>query len=105
MAGLLDVSRRLVHIYFEVRLRPALISSYLDWERARGFVDGAVGAAPSALSHLRFARDHLGLDAPDLESSIVTSAASKSLDTGAKRFLRRGTADPSRVVSRLPGRP
>ena len=83
MSGLLDVSCRPIHI-FEQQLGPALVSSYLDWERARGFVDGAVGAAPSALSHLRFARDHLGLDAPDLESSIVTSAASKSLNVGAE---------------------
>ena len=96
-AGLLGVSRRPIHI-FEVCLGPALVSSYLDWERARGFVDGAVGAAPSALSHLRFSRDHLGLDAPDLESSIVTSAAAKSLDVGAEvpQARHRGSV-PCRV--------
>ena len=96
-AGLLGVSRRPIHI-FEVCLGPALVSSYLDWERARGFVDGAVGASPSALSHLRFSRDHLGLDAPDLESSIVTSAAAKSLDVGAEvpQARHRGSV-PCRV--------
>ena len=68
---------------FAVQVPPSMAGSYCRWERARGFVEGHVGTSPAALADLRFSRDHLGLDAPDLESGVVTSEASISVDVDA----------------------
>ena len=67
---------------FAITVSPSLAASYLDWERARGFVEGCVNPAKAALTALRYARDHLGLDAPDLESDIVVSSATQSVEEG-----------------------
>lgn len=68
---------------FAVQVPPSMAGSYCRWERARGFVEGHVGTSLAALSELRFSRDHLGLDAPDLESDVVMSEASISVDVDA----------------------
>ena len=68
---------------FSVQIGDALVAEYLRWERARGYVDDSTGLAPQALTNLRFARDHLGLDAPDLTSDLVVSAAQPSVDHAA----------------------
>ena len=68
---------------FSVEIGDALVAEYLRWERSRGYVEGSVGLAPQALTNLRFARDHLGLFAPDLTSDLVLSAAQMSVDHAA----------------------
>jgi hypothetical protein len=68
---------------FSVQIGDAIVAEYLRWERARGYVEGWSGLAPQALTNLRFARDHLGLDAPDLTSDLVLSAAQLSVDHAA----------------------
>ena len=68
---------------FSVEVGDALVAEYLRWERARGYLEGSKGLAPQALANLRFARDHLGLDAPDLASDLVSAAAQMSVDHAA----------------------
>ena len=60
---------------FSVEVGSSLVAAYLTYERARGFVESAVQAAPSALVNLRFAAAHMGLDAPDLKADSVEAAA------------------------------
>lgn len=72
-------------IFASGSIPPPLLGEFLAWERARGFVCGAVGAAPSALVSLRFLADHMGLPAPDLSSDVVTAHAKDSLDVGEVR--------------------
>ena len=64
---------------FEDTIGAALAADYVTWEQARGFKHGVVDAAPSAYADLKFARDHLGLDAPDLKNDMVRAAAVRSV--------------------------
>ena len=70
-----------------VPLGAAMVADFLDLQRARGFVEGAVHAAPSALSDLKFLTSHMGLDInySDLKNSgSVLAAASPSIEPGAE---------------------
>ena len=68
---------------FEGTVPPSLTSDFLTLERARGFHEGSIHLAASALSAIAFAVAHLGLDAPGLKSDLVKSSARMSLEEGA----------------------
>ena len=70
-------------LIFDSVVSPSVISEYLTWERARGFVQGSVGTAKSALADLRFCASHLGLLAVGLDSDVVAAAAADSVDHDA----------------------
>ena len=64
-----------------------MVADFLDLQRARGFVEGAIHAAPSALSDLKFLTSHMGLDIvySDLKTSgSILAAASPSVEPGAE---------------------
>ena len=87
---------------FSVQIGDALVAEYLRWERARGYKEGSKGLAVQALTNLRFARDHLGLDAPDLTSDLVSAAAQPSVDYEAGEEVPRAKGSgtiPLRLVA------
>ena len=91
------------HDIFSNRVAPVDVASFLLDVRKRAASRGNFGAAAATLSKLRFAVDHLGLNAPDLSSDIVVAQTGSAQSMAAAAAAEAGDDEPEEVRTRHAG--